>query len=145
MRGVAIERQASPGQLCFRRLVFSDEGNRYTEGVFQAVTKDGGAVAPTLWPIELANALVVAERRKRITAGQREAYLESLAGLDIEVQLLTMGQIFDQGISLATTYGLSVYDAIYLGLAMQRRLPLATQDRELIRAANDAGVALFEP
>lgn len=124
---------------------FSDEGNRYTEGVFQAVTKEGGAVTPALWPIELANALVVAERRKRITAGQREAFLECLRELDIEVQLLTTAQIFDQGISLATTYGLSVYDATYLGIAIQQQLSLATQDRELIRAAKEAGVTLFEP
>ena len=124
---------------------FSDESNSYTEGVFQAVTEDGGAITPALWPIELANALVVAERRKRITASQRGAFLDSLGSLDIEVQLLIMEQIFDEGISLATTYRLSVYDATYLGLAIQQQLPLATQDRELIRAAKEAGVALFEP
>ena len=55
---------------------FSDENNSYTEGVFQSVAKDGGAVAPALWPIELANALVVAERKKRITTEQREAFLK---------------------------------------------------------------------
>ena len=102
-------------------------------------------MTPALWPIELANALVVAERRDRITAGQREAFLECLRELDIEVQLLTTAQIFEQGISLATTYGLSVYDATYLGIAIQQQLSLATQDRELIRAAKEAGVTLFEP
>ena len=124
---------------------FSDESNSYTEGVFRAVAKDGGAVAPALWPIELANALVVAERRKRITTGQQEAFLNNLAGLDIEIQSLTTGQIFLQGIGIATMHRLSVYDATYLGIAIRQQPPLAAQDEELIRAAKDAGFPLFQP
>ena len=124
---------------------FSDESNSYTEGVFQAVAKDGGAVAPALWPVEVANALVVAERKKRITAAQRQAFLKNLAGLDIEIQPMITDQVFDQGISLATTYRLSVYDATYLGIAIRQNLPIATQDEDLIRAAKDVGVSLFQP
>jgi predicted nucleic acid-binding protein len=124
---------------------FSDESNGYTEGVFKSVAQDGGAIAPSLWPIELANVLVVAERKKRITTEQREAFLKNLAGLDIEVQALSTDQIFYEGIKLATAHGLSVYDATYLGLAMQQRLPLATQDEALIRAAEDVGVPLYQP
>ena len=124
---------------------FSDETNSYTEGVFQSVAKDGGAVAPALWPVELANALVVAERRKRITAAQREAFLKNLDGLDITIQPLVADEVFHQGISLAITHRLSVYDATYLAIAIQQQLPLATQDNELIRAAKDVGVPLFQP
>jgi predicted nucleic acid-binding protein len=124
---------------------FTDEGNTYTEAVFQSVAKDGGAVAPALWPIELANALVVAERRKRITIAQRELFLKNLASLDIEIQPLTTEQIFRQGIDLATTHRLSVYDATYLGIAVRQRLPIATQDGALIRAAKEVGVSLFQP
>jgi len=124
---------------------FSDESNSYTEGVFQSVTKEGGAVAPALWPIELANALVVAERRKRITTEQREAFLKNLAGLEVEIQPLTTDQIFHQGIELATTHGLSVYDATYLEITLRQQLPIATQDDELIRAAKEVGVSLFQP
>jgi predicted nucleic acid-binding protein len=113
--------------------------------VFQSVTKEGGAVAPALWPIELANALVVAERRERVTAAQREAFLENLASMDIEIQTLTTDQIFQDGIWLATAHRLSVYDATYLGLAIRQQLPIATQDKELIRAANAVGVSLFRP
>ena len=124
---------------------FSDETNSYTERVFQTVVKDGGAVAPALWPIELANALVVAERRRRITIEQREAFLKNLDHLDIEIQPLTTDQIFRKGIGLATLHRLSVYDATYLEIAIQQQLPLATQDEELIRAAKDVGVAIFQP
>ena len=124
---------------------FSDETNAYTEGVFRSVAKDGGAIAPALWPVELANALVVAERRKRITMDQREAFLRNLTGLDIAVQPLVVEEVLQQGISLATAHRLSVYDATYLAIALRQQLPLATQDDELIRAAAAIGVALFRP
>jgi predicted nucleic acid-binding protein len=124
---------------------FSDESNSYTEGVFQSVEKDGSAVAPALWPIEVANALVVAERKKRITAAQREAFLKNLAGLDIEIEPMITHRVFAQGISLARTYRLSVYDATYLEIAIRQNLPIATQDEALIRAAKEVGVSLFRP
>jgi predicted nucleic acid-binding protein len=124
---------------------FRDESNSYTEAILQTATKDGGAVAPALWPIELANVLVVAERRKRITTEQREAFLKNLADLDIEIQTITTAQIFQQEMSLAIAHRLSVYDATYLGVAIRQQLPLATQDKQLIRAANDVGVAIFQP
>jgi len=124
---------------------FSGEANTYTEAVFRAVASDGGAIAPALWPVELANAMVVAERRKRITAAQREAFLKNLAGLDIEIQPLVADDVFQQGIGLATNHSLSVYDATYLAIAVQRQLPLATQDQDLMRAAKEVGVSLFQP
>ena len=77
--------------------------------------------------------------------GQREAFLESLVRLDIEVYPLTAGHIFYQGIGLATTHRLSVYDATYLGIAIREQVPLATQDGELIRAAKEIGVPIFQP
>jgi predicted nucleic acid-binding protein len=124
---------------------FTDESNRYTEGVLDAVVNDGGAVAPSLWPIELANVLVTAERGKRITTAQRQAFLKNLARLDIEVLPQTTDQVFHQGIGLATAHGLTVYDATYLEIAIREQLPLATQDKALIRAANAVGVWLFQP
>ena len=95
--------------------------------------------------MELANALVVAERRKRITASQRDAFLTNLAGLDIIVQPLVASTVFNEVIRLATTHQLSVYDATYLGIAINWQLPIATQDEQLIRAAGDLGIALFQP
>jgi predicted nucleic acid-binding protein len=40
-------------------------------------------------------------------------------------------------------YGLTIYDAAYLELAMRRRAKLATNDRDLLKAANACGVAVF--
>jgi predicted nucleic acid-binding protein len=98
-----------------------------------------------LWPIELANALVIAERKKRITVLQREEFLKSLMGLDILVQRPSTALVFREAIHLATSYRLSVYDATHLEIALREGLPIATQDGALIRAANDVAVRLFQP
>lgn len=124
---------------------FSDESNDYTEGVFSAIETHGRGIAPALWPLELANSLVVAERKKRVTAEKRNIFLASLAELDIEVELQATERIFTTAIELATTHGLSVYDAAYLELALRRQLPLASQDQALIRAATQAGISIFQP
>ena len=60
--------------------------------------------------------------------------MKNLADLDIQIQPLITDKVFHQGISLATTHRLSVYDATYLDIAPRQQLPLATQDVELIRA-----------
>jgi predicted nucleic acid-binding protein len=100
---------------------------------------------PALWPFELANVLVVAERRKRITAEQREAFVVSLADLGIDVQAQATDLVFREGIDLATKHRLSVYDAVYLELALRLKLPLATQDKQLVRASGEAAVPIFQP
>ena len=41
---------------------------------------------------------------------------------------------------LARLYNLTMYDAMYLELALRHGLPLATLDRRLAQAASDAGV-----
>ena len=45
----------------------------------------------------------------------------------------------DAAFDLARLYGLTMYDAMYLELALRHRLPLATLDRQLAQAAADAG------
>ena len=145
MKAAAFERQTRPGQFRLRRVVLQRRKQQLHRAVFQSVVNDGGAVAPALWPLEVANALVVAERKKRITAAQREVFLKNLARLDIEIEPLITDRVFDEGINLATIYHLSVYDATYLEIAIRQNLPIATQDEELIRATKDVGVSLFRP
>jgi predicted nucleic acid-binding protein len=76
--------------------------------------------------------------RSALRSRKRKAFLKNLAGLDIEIEPMIIDWVFDEGISLATTYRLSVYDATYLGIAIRQNL-------ELIRASKDVGVSLFIP
>jgi predicted nucleic acid-binding protein len=99
-----------------------------------------GAHAPILWRFEVANGLVVAQRRKRIQADLRKLLLARLMSLDLELDADGDGRIWSTTVELADLYGLTVYDAAYLELAQRRRVPLATLDAALARAAKAAGV-----
>lgn len=101
------------------------------------------AVVPGLWPIEVANVLLVATRRGRIEEAIWPALLERLGLLPIEVDVETGVRAFTDSLRLARDQRLSVYDAAYLELAIRRRLPLATLDRGLAAAARRAGLRVL--
>jgi predicted nucleic acid-binding protein len=103
----------------------------------------GGALAPGLWPIEVANALLMAERRQRISEAQRLRALQALAELDIEVDVQDAAVIWGRVSHLAQIHHLTVYDATYLDLALRRSLPIATTDKALARAADATGLGVF--
>lgn len=120
---------------------FGDETNPYSEAVLQDLA-DTGAVAPSIWPLEMANVLLVAERRKRISKAQSRRFVELLQTLPIAVDDVSAARAWDSVLSLAREQQLSAYDAAYLELAMREGLPLATLDGPLRKAARSCGVAL---
>ncbi len=103
------------------------------------------ALVPSIWPLELGNALAVAERGKRLTAGDLSGFLSFFSQLPIRVEPETPSRQLKQILSLAREHGLSTYDASYLDLAMRLALPLASLDKDLSRAARRAGVKEFRP
>lgn len=102
-----------------------------------------GAVVPMHWPLEVANALLMAMRRARIDAGFRDAALADLAALPIALDPETSSRAWHDTLRLADAHRLTAYDAAYLELAHRRDLPLATLDAELRVAARAFGVALL--
>ncbi|MCO5176939.1 MAG: type II toxin-antitoxin system VapC family toxin [Thermomicrobiales bacterium] len=106
--------------------------------------QEATAVVPVIWLIEVANALLVAERRGRLTADQSARFVEFISGLPIEVDTVGLETVFDRALPLARVLGLSVYDAMYLDLARRDRVPLVTLDRRLADAARRMGVPLLE-
>lgn len=121
---------------------FEDEATEFTEGVLDLLSAGGEVFVPSVWPLEVANALLVAERRKRIPLAKVTALLIRIAGLPISVRPTDLKQSFEQILSLARQQELSQYDAAYLELAVREGLPLATLDGELQRAAKAVGVEL---
>ncbi len=101
------------------------------------------AVAPQLWPLEAANVLLIAERRGRIAAPERQRLIGFLRALPIDIDDQTASQVWTATAQLAEQHRLSAYDATYLELALRLGLPLATTDRALIAAAGAAGVPLL--
>ena len=99
------------------------------------------AWAPSIWQLEIANALVMAERRKRISESNRKEFLEHLAVLPVSLDQPHTAAGLPALSEICRTYALSIYDACYLQLAQSRRVALATFDRELRAAAARSGVA----
>ncbi|HKB01632.1 MAG TPA: type II toxin-antitoxin system VapC family toxin [Gemmataceae bacterium] len=123
---------------------FADESDPFADAVAASLT-GSTAVVPSLFHLEIANILVVGERRKRSTEAQAAAFLASMAALPIVVDDQTGTRAWAETIDLARAYGLSAYDAAYLELASRESLPIATLDDRLKSAAKSAGVPFFKP
>jgi len=122
---------------------FDDESTPLTDGILDLASTGAEIVVPAIWPFEVANALLVAERRKRISVAQATAFLGRLGRYAISAEQTLASQAFDEILALARQHGLTVYDAAYLELALRRALPLATLDNDLRRAARRAGIPLL--
>ena len=101
-----------------------------------------GALAPGHWPLEVANALLMAVRRRRVDPRFCTAALRDLATLPIALDAETSARVWHDTLRLAEGHHLTVYDAAYLELAQRRKLPLATLDSALSAAAGALGVVL---
>ena len=121
---------------------FGDESTSYAESVLSAL-ESARALVPSLWSLEVANTVLVGERRKRSTEAQAAAWLGILESLPIEVDGETTSHAWSSTLALARSQNLSAYDAAYLELAMRRGLPLASLDKQLKVAATAVGVPLF--
>ena len=121
--------------------LFADEAHARADALRESLTEQHG-VAPALWPTELANALLTASRRGRISVDEWPALGRQLRALPIEVDPVALPAVLDRVLPMADRYGLTVYDATYLELAIRRGLPLATLDRRLAEVSRAAGVAL---
>ena len=115
---------------------------KYAELVLMSLA-DVSAMVPNLWHLEAANVLLGAEKRGDATLGDIEGFMAQLENLPIHVDPLTANNSFGRTMSLAREYKLSSYDAAYLELAVRENLPIASLDKDLLKAAKKAGVPIF--
>jgi len=101
------------------------------------------AFVPSVFPFEIANTLLVAVRRGRLTPERARRALGGVWALPIVVDAAPLPDLSRQLLPLAEATGLSTYDAAYLELAQRLGLPLATIDQQLRQAAGQLGVALL--
>jgi len=123
---------------------FEDEATAYTEGLLNRCAAGEEVTVASVWPLEITNGLLSAQRRGRVTAERVEQFLTQILRFNIQVEPFTPQQAVREVRQLAQTHQLTTYDAAYLALALRFQLPLATLDKELITAANAAGVRLVE-
>lgn len=121
---------------------FEDESTSFTDSILGALSVDSTCLVPPIWPSEVANGIRTAERRGRLSVRDGEVFGALLLELPIEVVAASPAMLFDVVLPLARDYDLTVYDAMYLDLALRMQLPLATLDDKLRSVAGRAGVKL---
>ena len=101
-------------------------------------------MAPNLLMIEFSNALLCAEKRKRINLEMILEFITMFEKLPIAYEPLASKGSLSRIITLSRQYKLTAYDAVYLDMAARKGLPLLTNDRALQRAAKKCGLPIFE-
>jgi predicted nucleic acid-binding protein len=121
-----------------------DETSLYADAVLECAEHQGLRV-PELWTRELANGLAVAYLRKRINSADEAAFLLALSCLSIEIEEpMPAVTAVRNGTEAAVRYGLTAYDAAYVDLAARENLVLATLDKAMRKAAEQAGITIFK-
>jgi len=121
---------------------FKDESNSYADIVLNRLT-EAAAVVPSIWPLEVVNALLVAERTERLSESDSIRFITLLSQLPIVVEYERSDMMMKALLALARAGNLSSYDASYLDLAMRKGLPIATLDNKLIEAARRIDVPIL--
>lgn len=121
---------------------FKDERTAFTERLLNKVARDG-ALVPGIWHLEVLNGLRTGIKRGRMTQLDRDENLKDLLRLRIATDNETNYHAWSATLRLSDKYGLTPYDASYLELAQRIRLPLATLDQAMQRAAIEAQIELY--
>ena len=119
------------------------QATRQSAAMLEAIADGATVEVPALWPLEVANALIVLVRRRKLTEDERQAALRWLGGLRVRIDYEMASLAFSRLSELAAAHHLSVYDAAYLELAQRRTLVLGCMDGPLRTAARRAGVSLW--
>ena len=118
------------------------EDTPYSRRILAKLATDD-AVVPEIWAFEIANVIFVAcNKRKRISQKQIDEFLQRLRALPIRVEHNDLWVNVSLE-SLARKWNLPAYDAAYLDLASRRKLPLATADDDLRKAAAAQGLSVL--
>jgi predicted nucleic acid-binding protein len=122
---------------------FPDEASDYADSVLLALENET-AIVPAIWAVEVANALLVGERRKRIRQPEIRRFADLLKNLSVVEDRQPFADTVSNVLPLAREHDLSAYDAAYLDVAVRHEIPIATLDRVLQRVCNVAGVKAFK-
>lgn len=122
---------------------FPDERSEYADSLLVAL--DGKTLlVPSVWSLEIAHAVLVGERQRRLGSPEILRFTTLLENLAVLEDVQPVGELVGNVLPLARQYSLSAYDAAYLELSIRRAAPLATLDRRLEKAARKAGISIFK-
>jgi predicted nucleic acid-binding protein len=123
---------------------FPDEEARKAQEISERIAGGDIVIVPAFWRHEILNALLVGERRNRLTPELAQAFIADLNRLPVDVDDgATPDIVFNATQALCRKHRLTAYDAAYLELAMRSGCPLATADDDLKQAAIAEGVQVL--
>lgn len=122
---------------------FPDEDSDLVSQVVEMFIEQTAWV-PAHWHAEIANGFAIAVRRNRLTRDYREGALQRICDLPIRTDHDSTPALWNETQIICDDYQLSAYDAAYLEVAQRRRIPLATLDKSMARAAGALGISLIE-
>ena len=116
----------------------------YAVRVRKSLARDARALVPGLWHLEMANGFAVAERRGILTSANSTAGIAAIEQLLVQsiensADFISLRQV----LTTARDFQLSAHDAVYLDTARRQQLPIATLNRRLLSAAQQAGVEVY--
>ena len=114
-----------------------------TAAMLDAIAAGAILEVPALWPLEVANALTVLVRRRKLAEEERQTALGWLRALPLRIDHEMSSLAFSRLSELASAHDLSVYDAAYLELAERSNLVLGCNDGPLRKAAARRGVRMW--
>jgi len=123
--------------------VLEDEATPESDAMLDSLGHGAVALVPALWRWEVANALLMAERRNRLTSADVHRHLSHLRALPIEVDAPAFEEAWSGAQSLARKHKLTIYDAAYLEAAIRRGVALGSLDNELRAAAKAESVPIL--
>jgi len=124
-------------------LVLPDEDSSRIQSLLNKLDSRSEIFIPSLWWFEIANILLVAGKRKRITLAQSETAMKLLMKLPVVTDDMAGNKYLESLVSYASRHGLSAYDAAYLELAKRKKAVLVSSDKMLCRAAKKEEFVVF--
>ena len=121
---------------------FKDETNQYADSVLDCLS-EGTAFVPSIWPLEVVNVLLEAERKKRLSEADSVRFITLISQLPIIVEHERPERIMKDLLAFARSNDLSSYDASYLDLSMRKGIPIATLNTRLIEAAKKTDIPIL--
>ena len=113
-------------------ILFEDEESEYSKSVLECIMQGRGVIVPEIFHVEVLNVILVSERRGRIDSDDIYQMLKFLSDLEVVTMSFTNKK---EILRLARNYNLTSYDATYLGLAINKKIHIATLDKRLMEAS----------
>lgn len=105
---------------------------RHAEAARTILLSQANLIAPDLMHAEIANVIWKRRRREEIDANEAIDLLNNM--LDLPIEVFSSEQLLGSALPMAIQTDCTVYDCLYVALAIQEEATLISADRRLVNA-----------